>query len=353
MARPRGIGVQLPEGVQAVRKPSGKVYFYWAPKRSTKAAGNRIALGSNPSLPEFWERLQAAQGLIPATPTGTFSKLIEDFKASPEWKRLRPASQRAYKHCLGRIETVMGKRPVVELTKPHVYQFRDAMGDKPPLANLTLGTLQTLIEFGVARGYRTDNPVIGVKRLELEGERGTRPWTEDEYAKVIKGPVDLARMAFLGRATGQRSGDLVKMRQADLEADGINVSISKLRGKRHFVPLTSDQMAEIKSWGVKDIDYFIKQTDGKAYKNADALRWRWQRWRSDAGLDDVNIHGLRALAVQDRQLGGTNDSQIADEIGMSLNMVRRYCKFADKAERARRSTREREASVVKLKPATK
>ena len=58
----------------------------------------------------------------------------------------------------------------------------------------------------------------------------------------------LRRMAFLGRATGQRVSDLVKMRPADLADDGINVRIGKLRDKPHFVPLTAAQMTEIKSW---------------------------------------------------------------------------------------------------------
>ena len=47
------------------------------------------------------------------------------------------------------------------------------------------------------------------------------------------------------------------MRPADLVADGINVRNSKLRNKPHFVPLTSAQMAEIKSWGVRELEFFI------------------------------------------------------------------------------------------------
>jgi hypothetical protein len=37
-------------------------------------------------------------------------------------------------------------------------------------------------------------------------------------------------------------------------------SLSKLAScgdKKHFVPLTAKQMAEIKSWGVRDLDFFI------------------------------------------------------------------------------------------------
>jgi integrase len=70
-------------------------------------------------------------------------------------------------------------------------------------------------------------------------------------------------MAHLGRATGQRVSDLVKMRPADLAADGINLRIGKLRDRKHFVPLTAEQMVTIRSWGVRDLEPFITGMTGK------------------------------------------------------------------------------------------
>lgn len=64
-------------------------------------------------------------------------------------------------------------------------------------------------------------------------------------------------MAFLGRATGQRIFDMFKKRPVDLTEDGIHLPIGKLRGKPHFVPLAAAQMIEIRSWGVRDLDFFI------------------------------------------------------------------------------------------------
>ena len=56
----------------------------------------------------------------------------------------------------------------------------------------------------------------------------------------------------------------------------------------------------------------------------------------------MTIHGLRATAIHDRRSAGTEDGAIADEIGMSVKMVSRYLRFADKAASARASRDRRE-----------
>jgi predicted transcriptional regulator len=60
--------------------------------------------------------------------------------------------------------------------------------------------------------------------------------------------------------------------------------------------------------------------------------------------------------VVDRRLRGTEDNGIAAELGMSVQMVSRYARFADKAAEARASrdrrdqaTNEFENSVMALK----
>jgi hypothetical protein len=47
------------------------------------------------------------------------------------------------------------------------------------------------------------------------------------------------------------------MRPADLTADGINARIQKLGGKAHMVPLAKAQMKEIRSWSVRNLQFFI------------------------------------------------------------------------------------------------
>ena len=95
MGRRRTAGVNLPEGVQFVREPSGRIYYYYTPGRNTKAAGQRVSLGSDPYDPQFWRRLRDARGRD-AVAALTFDALIEAYKASPEWEHHRPTTRRDY-----------------------------------------------------------------------------------------------------------------------------------------------------------------------------------------------------------------------------------------------------------------
>jgi integrase len=154
-------------------------------------------------------------------------------------------------------------------------------------------------------------------------------------------------MAFLGRATGQRVSDLVKMRPADLAEDGINVKIGKLRDKPHFVPLTAAQMTEIRSWDVRDLEPFIATVTGRRFAPG-YLEHVWLVWRETAPIGGLSIHGLRATAILDRRLVGASDGEIADEIGMSVKMVSRYLRFADKSASARASRDRRERKMAEF-----
>jgi integrase len=346
MGRRRTANVMLPPNVQKVSKSSGRVYYYYAPRRGTKSAGKRIPLGSDVADPEFWRRLRNAT--VPADARdGTLFKLIAEYRASNAWKNLRPASKRGYAHFLNRLEAGAGDRLVAAMTRRDVYALMDGMSATPVAANLMLAVLRTLLEFGVPRGFLPNNPAIGVKRLKVE-DSGHCPWPEAGYSFVMEhAPSHLRRMAFLGRATGQRISDLVKMRPADLIADGINVRISKLRDKPHFVPLTKVQMAEIKAWGARDLETFIATPRvGKRFSPA-YLNHFWNQWRNSDQAAPIRavkmtIHGLRATKINDLRSAGTEDGAIADELGMSVKMVSKYLRFADKAASARASRDRRE-----------
>jgi len=356
MGRKRTNNVMLPKDVQPVRKPNGRIYYYYAPGRGTKYPGVRVPLGKDPQDPDFWRRLREARE--PAqNRDGTLAALIAEFKTNPAFADLRPASKRGYTHFLNRLEADGGDRPVTAMTRRDIYQLLDRMSDTPVAANYMLSVLRTLLEFGVPRGYRDDNPAIGVRRLKVD-DSGHSPWPEAGYAFVMQhAPAHLRRMAFLGRATGQRISDLVKMRAADLAHDGINLRIGKLRDKPHMVPLTAAQMAEIKSWGVRDLDCMI--TTPKIGKRCSAtyLNHLWNDWRGTEEAAPIRalrmtIHGLRATAIDDRRRAGTEDGAIADEIGMSVKMVSRYLRFADKIASARASRDRRERKMTEYENST-
>jgi integrase len=344
--------VPLPKDVQAVTSRHGNcVYYYYTPGRGTKNCGKRVFLGKDIFDPEFTRRLRDAKSEQTAD-AGTFAALIATYKQSQEWERHRPATKTGYTHFLNKIEIAAGDRQVRAMTRRHVYELLDGMKATPRAGNFMLSVLRTIVEWGIPRGYRDDNPLVGIKRLKMD-ESGHAPWPEQGWRFVLAhAPTYLRRMAFLGRVTGQRVSDLVKMRPADLAADGIYLRIGKLRDKKHFVPLTTDQMIEIRSWGVRDLDFFITTPFGKRCTER-YLNKLWNVWRDSDEAKAIRdlimtIHGLRATKIADLRLAGTEDGAIADELGMSVKMVARYLRFADKVASARASRDRRELQAARL-----
>lgn len=346
--RPKSVTLNLPVGVQCVRKTNGRKYYYYRPEHGTENAPKAIALGKDILDPGFWQKLRQAQNADPLIPdsSGTFGELIAEYRGSHAWDWLTPRTQRDYASYLDKISTVAGDRLVKQLTRADIYKFQNDMSETPVAANHMISVLKMLLEWSVKHGYRADNPALGIEKLKSDSS-GARPWPDYAFDFVMKhAPVDLMRMAYLGRACGQRREDLVALRGANLKQDGIKLAISKLRGKIHFVPLEKQQIAEIRRWNVADLEYFLLSPTHKPY-TGDGLNSRWNRWLASEQAEPVRgekltIHGLRATAVCDRRQEGSEDGAIAAEIGMSVPMVSRYARFADQMKSARASRDRRE-----------
>nr|QBM02694.1 hypothetical protein [uncultured archaeon] len=345
MGRRRTEGRNLPEGVYYATNKRGIRYYYYAPKRGTGKAGERVALGKDPTDPEFHRRLHAAMHM-PTHDGGTFAALIREYRASPEWADLRPATQRNYSYNFARLLDVAAAMLVADMGEHHIYQMRDAMALRPHSANKFLQVLDTLFKWGIKRGYRKnkENPAADVDNLKAKTD-GTHPWPDDAYGYVqANAPEALQRMAFLGRATGQREADLVRMTIANVAHDGVHLRISKLRDKPHFVPLLREEIATIRQWSVHPSGRLLMTAQNAEFTEM-ALRSHWNRWRRAqpalAGLK-LTIHGLRATAICDRRLAGSSDGEISADIGISVGQIQSYTKHIDKQRVARSSRDKRE-----------
>lgn len=338
MSRRRGSGVvDLPSGVHAVRVGK-KTYYYWHPNRGTGFAGKRIPLGTDARDPEFWQRLRDAMGQRIPHEQGTFKALIADYKASQAWVDLRHRTRVHYEHQLSRIEAAWGDMQAGELTVRGIYALRANFSSTPVAANHLVAVLRMLLKWGLQFGYGKSNPATEIKRIEIRDEQSARPWPEDAYQHVVKNaPEHIKRAVFLARATGQRRSDLVKMGRRHRDGDGLRFTISKLRDKPHFVPVTKDQLAVIDSWSCSDLGPWIVSPTGAAM-SGDHLQSSLNRYISSQpklrGLA-LKMHGLRALAACDRKMLGFDNRAIGASIGMSAGMVDRYTKHINQEALAR------------------
>jgi hypothetical protein len=345
--------VALPKGVQRVRA-GGRTYYYWVSNRNTPYEGQRIALGKDPADPEFWAKLKAAaRGEGRNIQAGTFSALIREYRSSADWDRLLINTRDDYSIYFDRIEAAWGDLPVCGLTTIGIYKLRDQYAATPVAANHLVSVLRTLLGWGLPRGYCATNPALAVVSINIIDEQGARPWPEWAYRLILtRAPEHLRRAAILGRSTGQRRSDLVKMGRRNRRDDGLDVTICKLRGKRHFIPLRADELAELDSWSCSDTGPWIVSPTGRAMSGdhlAASLRRFVESMPELAKLEKLTAHGWRAMAVCDRRLQGLEHQEISAQLCMSMDMVIRYSRHIDQEALARRARDKLERRTNRLK----
>jgi integrase len=122
--------------------------------------------------------------------------------------------------------------PLVEIDGAFIARLRDRIFEtrKRRFANYCLAVLSVVMETGRELGYVTINPVKGVKRIRRRRDERTvnRPWTAAERATVLeRAPEQLRRPLAIGRWTGLREGDVLRLAQGDYDGKTIRLRTHK------------------------------------------------------------------------------------------------------------------------------
>jgi integrase len=170
-----------------------------------------------------------------------------------------------------------------------------------------------LLAHAVRSGYRTDNPVNEIDRYK-GGTRHT--WTEAELAAYERRwPLGTReRLAYaLLLYTGQRGGDVVNMRRADISGGAIRV-VQQKTGTELSIPIHHELQAALKTTPSKGLNLL-----------------------GAAGLPPECLpHGLRKAQMRRLAEGGASAKQIASISGhKSLREVERYTAAADQKRLSR------------------
>jgi integrase len=327
----------LPKGVsRVVNKRTGKVYWYYQERRGKDDAGPRTTLPEF-GTPEFWRDIARLTGET-QRPTNTVKSLIESYKAQPEWLKRRPNTIATYEAALAHIQAAWGNLDPAAVSVAGVMELRTSFADRPSMGNMVLVQVRALMKLAVQSGLRNDNPAREIDALDEDPDEA-KPLTAEAWAAATSddAPRIVRRLAVLGRATGQRISDLVRLRPADRDQDGFAHTITKLRDKAHWSPLTAKQVAEIDGWKVFANATYTADDRGRRISDNTA-RNIWNAYlATDAGaaLQGFTPHDLRASKVCDERISGKNHQQIAAMVGMSLQMVMKYSRHIDQRLAAR------------------
>ena len=199
---------------------------------------------------------------------------------------------------------------------------------KPAMANITRAVLRLLMQYAVDAELRHDNPVAGLKAYRT-GTRHT--WTDDELSRFEQrwSLGTRERLAFaLLLYTGQRAGDVVKMRRSDV-ADGLIRVIQEKTGTELSIPLHPALIAAIKAAPAKGV-MLIGDANGRPVRRA-TLTLLMKKAVELAGLRTRCLpHGLRKAMMRRLAESGSSAKEIAAISGhRTLKEIERYTAAAD------------------------
>ncbi len=188
--------------------------------------------------------------------------------------------------------------------------------------------------------WRTDNPAKGVRKLKTGP--GYRPWTPEEveaYRAANAERPEALLLFELAMGTGQRPGDLTRMKWTDYDGQGIRVVQGKT-GAQLYVPVTTRLRGLL--------DAARPAVGGGAILGTEAytgMEIRFRRARARAELKGVSLHGLRKNASIELAEAGCTEAEIKAITGHETSeMIALYIKGANQRKTALKARRKSEAS---------
>jgi len=315
----------------------GRWRFYFR-----KGHGERMPLIGKPGTPEFMAAYQSAiEGVSPKREPpkrgdpGTFDRLVQDYYSSPDFLRLAPRTQRAYRLVIERLlrDEKIGHRLVSQMTRQHVQHIIGKRAASPGAANDLLKKIKILVHFAIDNGWRSDDPTIRVKGFP-EGEFHT--WTDDEIAAYEKHwPVGTReRTAFaLLFYTGQRASDVGRMSWRDVEDSSIRVIQGKT-GAKLRIPLHPELARILDQWPKTDV-VILTTAFGKPFTEKGFSNFMADKIGRARLPERCVTHGLRKAAARRLAEAGCSANEIAAVTGhATLEEVARYTRAAEQKQLA-------------------
>lgn len=301
-------------------KSKGRVYWYH------RKTGERLPDDETARLTRLLE-INATLAPAKRIPAESVAALVALYRASPAFMRLAERTRHFY---VGRLDFLVerwGPLPVGGITRRHVIDLRDRFAETPALADRTVAVLRLVLAFAIEREWRPDNPALGVPKLrpmkDVEGHRPWPNWAVDRFLAAHSGNT-MGLALLLGLYTGQRLGDVLKMRWADISDGYITVKQSKTKTGLQ-IPLHA-ALASALGAHKKASPIILTTPRGMPFGES-GFRGHFARAIRDAGLagNGLTFHGLRyAAAIQLADVGCT-PHQIAAITGhKSLAMVAKY-----------------------------
>jgi integrase len=316
--------VKLPKGVHKTTARCHDYYCYQA-GRGTASAGPRITLPRDPESPEFWAALREAQGKSSVPIVNTVNLVVDDFLATIK-PTLSKSAFSSYTRALNIPKTAWGELSVEGVRPAHVKKLMDGLAKTPSKANQFLSVMGVFSGWAIVSEKITQGLTEGVKPYTVTG--GHKPWSDAQVAIALsKFSGELRKGFVLYLYSGQRGQDVVRLGWTFVDDGGFDLG-QKKTGVDVWCPIVSELAAEMKNWE-KRPGPFLLQPDGRPYTRKKFWEEFTEAIESITELAGVTLHGLRCTAAIRLKLAGLSVPEISGIMGMSMQTITRYCRFAD------------------------
>lgn len=278
----------------------------------------------------------------------SWKTLITAYKGSAKFRKLADGTKRKYHPVLDALVEKNGSKSITKTTRRAVRAVHAAKSARPRTADLYIQIIRRLFNFAKKDlDWEVDNPAEGI---ELFGpQKEFEPWPEGaqkafESAAASRGD-ELALTAFyLGTGTGQRAGDLCKMKWSHFDGESISVVQDKTDTRiRVYCPKRlRDYLNSLPKRGT----YILAKNLTQPVSH-DAIEHRFRDTRSAAGnvCKGLVMHGWRYTAAVELAEAGCSDAEIQAVTGhKTLKMVQKYRAQASQARLSKRAQDRRDGT---------
>lgn len=248
-----------------------------------------------------------------AAPTYTVQSLADDYKASSEYARKADNTRKLYRVQIDKICAAWGKFPVNHLEPHQVRVVLEAEAWGAGTRNMVLAVLAVLYRWGRRNKKAAVDPTKDIERAKTGAHE---PWPEDILEAALQSSDATIRVAVhLLYFTGQRIGDVCKMRWGDIRDGLIYVRQTKTK-KVVEPPLIAELQAELARTPKAGLFILEGVNEGQ-------LRRKLQAFTLAMGIKTVP-HGLRKNAVIALLEAGCTIAEVSAITGQTHQVVEHY-----------------------------
>lgn len=278
----------------------------------------------------FYDEYKKLKASTRAPDPDSFMSLIRMYERM-EFHRKSKATQRSYRPFIAAIEKKFGRMPLEAIedfgARTVFLEWRETMDDRPRTADLAWSVLQRIMAFGVDKEKIKRNPCEKAGRLADTGTRREKVWSAADISKFKEAaPTQVLEAFMMALWTGQRQGDLLRLKWSAY--DGAHIRLEQSKTKARVTIKVSDDLKKILDakraalFGKEIAALTILTTlHGKPW-TSDGFRTSWGKALEKAGIEGLTFHDLRGTFITNARRAGASIEDIASASGHKISDVR-------------------------------